>query len=574
MKRTENEALKWLYQVPGKKKRIVVILSVLSFLNGLTGVATAILLKMIVDSAVAGDVQAFLRTVLLMTLLVLGGQGIQAVIRWLNELGRASFENTFKQRLTENILRRSYAEISAVHSGEWMNRLTSDTKIVADGYIEILPELIWMTVRLCGALVMIVVLDLRFALLIVLGGMILIIITCIYRKKLKLLHKDIQEKDGRLRIFLQERIASLMMIKSYAAEEQTIAGAAEKMENHKDARMRRNRFSNLCNIGYGIGMQGIFFLGVCYCAWGILKGSVSYGTLAAVMELVNQIRSPFANISGYLPRYYAVLASAERLMEAEAFPEDGNGDVLSGEKIKELYCEKLESVSLQNVDYSYYPVVTDRNGFNKEQSPVVLRNLSLEIRKGEYLAFTGHSGCGKSTVLKLLMCMYPPDSGTLTIKEKDGNILPLTASYRRLFAYVPQGNQLMNGTIRDIVSFADEGGTDERRMNEALHIACADEFVSELKDGVGTLLGERGTGLSEGQMQRIAIARALYSNAPVLLLDEATSSLDAATEEKLLFNLRKLTDKTVIIVTHRPAALQICDRVLQFTEDSVRKIEK
>ena len=167
------------------------------------------------------------------------------------------------------------------------------------------------------------------------------------------------------------------------------------------------------------------------------------------------------------------------------------------------------------------------------------------------------------------MSLYPLDGGTRDILLTDGTILPLTAEYRRLFAYVPQGNQLMTGTIREIVSFAEEGEADETRIREALRIACAEDFVEELEDGIDTRLGERGTGLSEGQMQRIAIARALYSQSPVLLLDEATSALDGATEEKLLFNLRNLTDKTVIIVTHREAALAICDRVMEFGENGV-----
>ena len=574
MKRTNHQTLIWLFQVPGKNKRIIAALVVLQVLNGMTGVATALLLKMIVDSAVAGDLQAFGRTAFLMILLIIGEQGVQALLRWLKELGRASFENAFKLRLTENILSRSYASVSAVHSGEWMNRLTNDTKVVAEGYIEILPGLIGMLVRLCSALVMIVVLDYRFAMLILFGGTLVIFLTHVFRKRLKQLHKAIQEEDGRLRVFLQERISSLMMIKSFAAEKQIRSGAAEKMENHKAARMRRNWFSNVCNIGFGAALQGMFLMGVCYCAWGILKGTISYGTLAAVMELLNRIQSPFASISGYLPQYYAMLASAERLMEAEAFPKDEIDDMLSESAICELYREKLQSVGLQHVDYAYYPPVTTENEYSKEMMPVVLRDMTLEINKGEYVAFTGHSGCGKSTVLKLLMCMYLPDGGDLTIVNRDGSILPLTACYRRLFAYVPQGNQLMNGTIREIVSFADEGAANERRINEALQIACAEEFISDLKDGINTLLGERGTGLSEGQMQRIAIARALYSKAPILLLDEATSALDAGTEERLLINLRDLTDKTVIIVTHRPAALAICDRVLQFTENGVKEMSK
>lgn len=200
----------------------------------------------------------------------------------------------------------------------------------------------------------------------------------------------------------------------------------------------------------------------------------------------------------------------------------------------------------------------------------MLENISLEIQKGEYVAFTGHSGCGKSTALKLLMSIYRLDSGKRLLVEKDGSSQPLDSRWHRLFAYVPQGNQLMSGTIRDIVSFADKSQSgDEEKIAQALKIACADEFVGELESGIDTLLGERGTGLSEGQMQRIAIARAIFSESPVLLLDEATSALDSQTEKQLLENLRSMTDKTVVIVTHRPAALEICDRVLNFSEDGV-----
>ncbi|MBR6580364.1 MAG: ATP-binding cassette domain-containing protein [Ruminococcus sp.] len=191
--------------------------------------------------------------------------------------------------------------------------------------------------------------------------------------------------------------------------------------------------------------------------------------------------------------------------------------------------------------------------------------ISFEISKGEYVALMGHSGCGKSTLLKLLMNIYPLDNGERYLLDNDGE-KTITAEWHRLFAYVPQGNQLMSGTIREIVAFADRATmhNDERIIN-ALQIACADKFVSELVNGIDTMLGERGAGLSEGQLQRIAIARAIYSDSPILLLDEATSALDEYTERQLLQNLRKMTDKTVLIVTHRPAVLEICDRVIDFS---------
>ena len=536
------------------------------------GVATALVLRYVVDSAVKHDIPAFQNSVLLVMVLIAAQQTLNALIRWLNELGKSTFENIFKGRLMKCLLYYSYSSVSSVHSGEWLNRLTNDTKVVAEGYTEIIPGLAGMSLRLISALCMIIVLDARFAAVIIPGGIMLIVLTYAFRKKLKSLHKQMQEKDGKLRIFLQERIGSLMMIKSFVAERQTDAEITQKMAEHKKARMERNHFSNICNIGFGTAMQGMYLLGACYCAWGILKGTVSYGTLTAEMQLLNQIQSPFANISGFLPRYFAMLASAERLMEAEVYPKDQTSDILSKEETREFYQNRMVAFGIHHADYTYYPT-GEIGEMSKARMPVVFRGLTLEIRKGEYVAFTGNSGCGKSTMLKLLMSMYPLDGGTRSILCNDGKAIPLTAEYRRLFAYVPQGNLLMTGTIREIVAFAEEGEPDESRIEQALSIACASEFVEELENGINTQLGERGIGLSEGQMQRIAIARALYSDAPILLLDEVTSALDAATEEKLLFNLQNMTDKTVIIVTHRTAALEICDRTLEFTEDGIREAD-
>ena len=284
---------------------------------------------------------------------------------------------------------------------------------------------------------------------------------------------------------------------------------------------------------------------------------MSYGTLTAVMQLIGQIQGPFVNISGYLPRFYAMTASAERLMEIEAFADDETAR--GADDVYDYYLESFTALGLRDASFTYE---------SGDGSPVVLDGVSVEIKKGEYVAFTGHSGCGKSTVLKLRMCMYPLDSGERYITGTEGETA-LDASWRRLFAYVPQGNALMNGTIREVVSFADPDAThDEDRLRRALEISCADEFVYDLD----AVLGERGSGLSEGQTQRLAIARAVFSDCPVLLLDESTSALDEVTEQRLLQNLRAMTDMTVVIVTHRKAALSICDRVLRFTEAGVEDV--
>lgn len=563
----KNNTVKWLYAVPEKKKLYILALTVVQALQGASGVLYALFLRGIVDSAVAGDSGGFWLNAVFIIALVLAQLSLSAIIRWLSELSRATFENIFKERLMKNILRKDFGRVSALHSGEWLNRLTNDTTVVANSYAEIIPGFAGMAVKMLSALVMITVLDLRFALILIPLGIILGLLTFGFRKNMKRLHKKVQEKDGALRIFLQERINSLTVIRSFSAEKQTESDLTEKTGAHKAARMKKNRFSNFCNFGFGGAMNGMYLFGVIYCGYGILTGSITYGTLTAITQLITQIQTPFANITGYLPRWYAMLASAERLTEIESFDDDLTEDALDRDEISAFYRNKLRSFGLKDVSYTYYPAADTVDGLAKDNMPVAVHGLNIEISNGEYVAFTGHSGCGKSTALMLLMGIYKQDSGERFIRTADGNTDELTGKNNRLFAYVPQGNKLMSGTVREVVSFSDRDSiNNDNKIAQALKIACADEFIDELENGIDTVLGERGTGLSEGQMQRLAIARALFSEAPVLLLDEATSALDEQTEKRMLHNLRELTDKTVVIVTHRRAALEICDRTIEFNE--------
>lgn len=307
-------------------------------------------------------------------------------------------------------------------------------------------------------------------------------------------------------------------------------------------------------------MSGAYLVAAAYCAYGILGGSVSYGTFVAALQLVGQVQGPLANISGCIPRYFAMTASAERLMDAEALPYDGVADSEEGPAADTTGFAGLELRGVSCRYGSEAPNVADACG------PRAIRCPDMNIGRGEFVAFTGPSGCGKSTTLKAMMAFCPCETGECCVLLADGSRQPLTARWRSLFSYVPQGNHLMGGTVREAVAFGDtEGASCDLRMWDALRIACAD-FVREMPEGLDSQLGESGGGLSEGQVQRLAIARAVFSNRPVLLLDEATCSLDPDTERRVLQNLSALTDKTVIAVTHRPAALEVCDKRIEFSE--------
>ena len=541
MKDKKPYALCYISEVAGFDKWYIVILLLVQMVLGISSVFYALMLRGIIDAAVSHDRDVMVLHIILFAALVAGQIALCAFLRFLEEFSKATYENAFKKRLFGELLSRDYKEVTAVHSGEWMNRLTSDTVVVAEGLVAIIPGVAGMITRMAGALVVILMIETKFFYILVPGGGLLVILTYTFRKKIKNFHKRMQERDGVVRIFLQEHLGSLMMVKVFDREDDSLLQAQEKMADHKKARMKKNHFSNICNIGFGSVMNGAFVLGAVYGVFGIYNGTMTYGTFMAMLQLIVQIQNIFANITGYLPKYFAMIASAERLMEVEEF-EPCRKQALSVEAVKDYYQNEFEALYMEHVDFSY------------DEDNQVLQDYSLTVRKGEFVAFTGVSGCGKSTVLKLLLGLYKPQGGRITPDE----------SYKRLFAYVSQGNHLMSGTIRSVVAFAClKEQENEERINNALNLACCD-FVSELPKGADTLLGEQGLGLSEGQMQRLAIARALFSESPILILDEATSALDVDTEKRVLQNIRSMTDKTIIIVTHRPAALAVCDREIHF----------
>ena len=543
----KNPAMSWIFGVSGKLKLGVLLLVLLNSAISISAVAFALVLREAIDGAVSGNKMVFLKFVIILGLIMVGQIAARGVIRFLDEYVRSSMENVIKTRLYETILSRKYSAITAFHTGELLNRITNDAVVVADGFVQIIPGIIAMLVKLAGAAAVLFVLDYRFSVIFFAGGGLVLIFTTLFRRVMKKLHKDVQAADGVLRSYLSENLGSLMVLKTFGAERKSIDTSKQYMDKHRFMRMKRNKFSNICNVGFGLVMNGGYIFGLCWCSFGILHGSITYGTLSAVLQLVDQLWAPLANMTGYLPKFYGMLSSAERCMELETLEEEHVESQFSRDYCRELY-KDTTAIECKNITFRY-------------EDDIILENADISIGKGELITIMGNSGAGKSTLLKLLLAIYEPKKGTLEIKT-DKESYALTEKYRKMFAYVPQGNFLMSGNVTSAIASLDDtnADVDMDKVKAVAHIACADTFVEKLEHGYDTLIGERGMGISEGQAQRLAIARALYTDAPVLLLDEATSALDEQIEKKVLKNIRELTDKTVIIVSHRKAVLEVCDR--------------
>ena len=333
----------------------------------------------------------------------------------------------------------------------------------------------------------------------------------------------------------QETMENIRVIKASVSEERVLTQIDENRERLQSEQIRNGKLSIAMNNGMGV-MFDVSWL-FCYL-WGCIKifnGEFTYGSLGAMIQLMGRIQSPIANAVRIVGQIYGVVASTERLQDVLDLPDEENHGSLKA----------FDKIVLRDVSFQYDDGIEE-----------VLIGVNGEIQKGEFVAITGRSGGGKTSLFQLLLGIYRPTDGEITFIHGTESITASRGT-RILFAYVPQGNTLFSGTLRDnLTRFTDSAAEDE--ILQAVRIACIEDLVEDV--GLDVVLGERGIGLSEGQAQRVAIARALLSRAPILLLDEATSALDEKTEAKLLENIGKMRDKTVIIVTHRTAALRICNK--------------
>ena len=512
--------------------------------QALLGVCFALGTRGVIDSAIMGDPAAFRRACLTQGIIIVCLLLCQAIYRHLHDRLMAQLDRDWKQSLLKGLLRSDYAAVTRFHSAELLNRMNNDVRTLNSGILDVLPNVTALLTRLAAALTVLIALEPWFALIICCAGVIVVVTTGLLRRNLKKLHKQVSEQEGKVSGFLQETMEKLLMVQAMDVSAEMERRADSLMDARYAIQRKRKNVSLLANTCVSLLSQGASFAALLWCAVKLLHGQLSFGSLTAVIQLVNQLQSPFMNLSAVIPQYIAMSAAAERLKELTDLEPESEPIGRSG---RELYSQ-LTSICAEDLRFSY-----DRD--------VLMENVSLELPKGVFAVITGPSGIGKSTLLKLLLGIFHPDSGKLYLALGHAR-LPVDRSTRRLFAYVPQGNLLLSGTLRENLTIAKPEATEDE-LREALHVSAMDEFLSQLPRGLDTVLGESGAGLSEGQAQRLAIARAILGGAPILLLDECTSALDEQTEQTVLRRIRALPDRTCIAVTHRPAALELCDWQLQ-----------
>lgn len=551
--KTDKNVLKWIFKVCQKQVPLMILLVILNAVYGVSSVFFAKFSKNIIDGATqAKDFDIVVKFALCMLGLVVFQMTLNITKNSLSERCSARLEMILKKYLLDLVISKDYQKVTSYHTGDLQNRMFNDVRLVATGFTTIIPEAAYFGAKLLSSLIYLIIIDKIFALIFVVGGCAVFLITRLFRKTLKKLHKNVQETEGKTRSFIQEILTNLLVIKAFSVEDRINDTTDELQEYNFGARMKKRNFSICANVGLGAVFSVGTVFAIAFGAYSILFKGMTYGTVTAIIQLVNQVQSPFVSLSGIMPKYYTTLASAERLMELDDLPNETQKNETEIDAVK-VY-QELKSIDFNHISFKY-----DRD--------IILDNTSLKINKGDFVAIMGISGIGKSTLLKLLLGVFNLNSGSITLETDSGSI-PIDKNTRKMFSYVPQGNMLISGTIRDNITFINQNASDEE-IEQAIRISCSKQFIDELPSGIETVIGEKGLGLSEGQVQRLAIARSLLANAPVILLDEATSALDENTEKEFLQNLKKLKNVTCIIVSHKMAALEICNKKIQIKDGKI-----
>jgi len=530
---------RWLWKAWQGNRLQAVLNAVLGLLSVAVSLLTVWAVQHAIDVAAGVAVGNIYWAVGVMGLLILCDFAVSVSQIWIRNILGVKAQNKMQQRLLDRLLRSEWRGRESRHSGDVINRLEQDVNTVVTFLAETLPNTLSVIALFFGAFIYMFSMDCWLAVVTVAIIPVFVLFSKVYVRQMRHLTREVRSSDSEVQSVMQETVQNRMLIKTLEGDAAMVDKLESSQSELRQKVVRRTAFSVfshlILNFGFALGYLVAFL-------WAALRMSahtLSFGGMTAFLQLVNRIQSPARSLTKLAPAFVAVFTAAERLMELEDNPLEDQGEPLR----MPVPC----GVRLCDVSYGY-------------DDAKVIDRLSFDFRPGTCTAVLGETGSGKTTLIRLIMALLHPQSGEVLIYSGADDAVRVTPRHRYNFVYVPQGNTLLSGTIRDNLLLADPSAT-ESMMRQALHLSCAD-FVDTLPDGLDTLCSEQGGGLSEGQSQRISIARAILRNRPIMLFDEATSALDPETERRLLRNILSGSDKTVIFITHRPAVVDYCDQTL------------
>lgn len=533
----------WLLSQASPYKLQLLIKLGISSLSLLMGFVSTIASKYIVDATTSGHLNwlyiSYMAGASLFTILFSAGTSVFS--SYLNE----KFEFGMRCDMFNQVQRSLWSELSKFHSGDIVTRLTTDISNISSGLITVIPSTITLGIRLLISFCILLYFDPWLALFALIIAPIGAISALLYRRKYRNYQTRLRESESLYRSFMQENMSNLTVVKTFQQEGDNNSYLRKIQDDRMILVIESSKISALMSSFMNVIFRSGYVIAFCWSAYRISRGQITYGTMTVFLSLVAQVQGSFSSLGSIIPQIYRMLVSAKRITDIVDIKDEEYANI---EDIPEHV-----TVELQGVTFAY-------DKLN------ILEHVNLTIEPGDIVGVVGPSGAGKTTLTRLLLSLIKPNEGCVDFIDEAGNRETAQPASRRFISYVPQGNTLLSGTIEMNLRVGKKDASEEELWN-VLRLADAEKFVRKTKYGLGTQLSEKAGGLSEGQAQRIAIARALIRNKPLLILDEATSALDDDTEARILAAVTQNYKKTILIITHRRSMLHYCSHVIQVGED-------
>lgn len=552
------EDWQWIFQYSKAYRWQIIVYVLLGVLSTTLGLASSVAGKYLIDIITGYQTDKLLFLALVMVGTALSGIILNNLTNRIVAKLNVNINNDVQRDLFRTVMNGDWLTVSQYSNGDLLNRFNGDVSRVANDAISWIPNLVLSIYRFLATFFVILHYDWIMALIALGSAPVLLFASRVLIKKQRYYGQRVREVSSDQMAFEVESFYNYDTIKSFGITDQYGEKLGYWQDKWKRLSLDYNLFTIKTNLFMSILGMLVQFAGFGYCLYRLWTHGITFGTMTLFLQQRSNLTSAFNSLVGVIPTFLSGSISAHRLKELEEIPDENHSGKTDANK--NIALDNGLTVELKGAEYSY-----------NTETAVITRS-DMIARPGEIVALIGPSGEGKTTIIRLILGLIHPENGTTVIRSYDGQEIPLSADTRRLFSYVPQGNTILSGTIAENLRMVKEDATEEELIN-ALKIACAWDFVQEMDGGLNATVRERGHGLSEGQAQRIAIARAVLRDAPVILLDEATSALDVTTERKVLRNLVGASSgKTCIITTHRPSVLSLSDRIYRVVDTMVTEL--
>lgn len=547
---------KWLLKIIVRYKYTLFLYVFLGIVGTGMTLGISVSTKYLIDAVISHNTQTLVKSGAILISFAVFQILFQALSSWITSVVSSKCHNEIREDIYSHILKANWGDISKFHSGDLLNRLETDVSAISSAVINFIPGVFTRFLQFFGSLLIVLYYDKTMALLALMSAPLLFASSRLLVKTIRKYSKATRELNGKILSYSEESVQNIQVIKAFDLTRSYINNFKNVLENFRNVKLSYDKFSIFMTMC--LSLVGLIVSYSCY-GWGVYRlwqGAITYGTMTLFLQISGSLTSSFGSLASLAPSSISIATAAGRVMEVTGFDEESDPDKDKALRILEKTKKDDFSLTFENVSFKY-----------EETSPLVLDDVSFTLSSKETVAFIGPSGEGKTTLFKLILGIVKPTSGRIYITSCDGEQIDISDSTRRFCSYVPQSINAFTGTVKDNLLTVKSDAT-SREIEEVLKKAELFDYVQKLPLGIDTLISEQGANLSQGQLQRLAIARALLRNARILLMDEATSALDIDTETKVLKNIMVNDNSGIrILTTHRESMLAYCDKVYKISVD-------